>query len=96
MKNQIISIMPERTKYLIHILAFIVSLAFLILARILYSFLLFHFLVETFAVVVAFSIFLFGWNTYENLNNGFFKVVGISFLFIGALTILHTATYYGM
>ncbi|NLE09255.1 MAG: hypothetical protein GX631_08380, partial [Dehalococcoidales bacterium] len=60
------------------------------------NFLLFHCIIEGFSIVVAFSIFLFAWNTRRMLNDNFFVLVGIAFLFVGILDFFHTLAYRGM
>jgi hypothetical protein len=62
----------------------------------LYSFLLFHVLVETFSVLVAFAIFMFAWNTRAKLHNSSLILLGAAFLTIGAIDLLHTLSYKGM
>jgi PAS domain S-box-containing protein len=62
----------------------------------LYSFLLFHVLVEIFSIIVAFAIFMFAWNTRAILNNNALLVLGVAYLAIGALDLLHTLSYKGM
>ncbi len=62
----------------------------------LYSFLLFHVLVEIFSVLVAFAIFMFAWNTRANLHNSSLILLGAAFLTIGAVDLLHTLSYKGM
>jgi len=60
------------------------------------NFLLFHAIVETFSIVVAFAVFVITWNTRVELENNYLMVVGSAFLFIGALDFLHTLAYSGM
>lgn len=72
-----------------------VSLIFLYYIH-LYSFLLFHVLVEIFSVMVAFAIFMFAWNTRENIHNSSLTLLGAAYLTIGALDLLHTFSYKGM
>jgi signal transduction histidine kinase len=60
------------------------------------SYLLFHTLVELFSVVVAFAVFIVTWNSRQMQDNRYLHLVGISYIFIGALDLLHTLTYKGM
>ncbi len=62
----------------------------------LYSFLLFHVLVEIFSVIVAFSIFMFAWNTRDKIHNSSLILLGAAYLTIGAVDLLHTLSYKGM
>ena len=61
-----------------------------------YSYLLFHTLAEIFSIVIAGGIFVIGWNSRKNIDNSFFLVVGVSFLFVGFIDIIHTLAYPGM
>jgi PAS domain S-box-containing protein len=62
----------------------------------LYSFLLFHSLAEIFSVVVACGIFMLAWNSRRVLDNNYLLFIGIAYLFIGGLDLLHTLAYKGM
>ncbi|MBI4788990.1 MAG: hypothetical protein HY782_18315 [Chloroflexi bacterium] len=62
----------------------------------LYSYLLFHSVVELFSVVVACGIFILAWNARRFLDNSYLLFLGISFLFIGGVNVLHTLAYAGM
>jgi len=62
----------------------------------LYSYLLFHCLVEIFSIVVACSIFVLAWNARRFLDNNSLLFLGIAYLFVGALDLVHTLAYKGM
>ncbi len=62
----------------------------------LYNYLLFHTLTEVFSIVVAGSTFTFTWNSRRFLENQYLLFLGIGFLFIGALDLVHTLAYKGM
>lgn len=61
-----------------------------------YNFLLFHTLIELLSITVAWSIFVVSWNSRQALPNNFFIFIGISYLFTGALDLVHTMGYMGM
>ncbi len=61
----------------------------------LYDFLLFHSLAEIFSVVVAMGIFMIFWNTREISHSTFFHLLGVAYLFVGGLDLLHTLAYKG-
>ncbi|WP_316799522.1 MASE3 domain-containing protein [Pedobacter frigidisoli] len=61
-----------------------------------YSYMLFHTLVELFSIVVAFAVFIVAWNSRRMQDNKYLHVVGLSYLFIGALDLFHTLTFKGM
>lgn len=84
------------TRKNIYLILSVVAFLFgLYLAR-LYDFLLFHTLAEMFSIIIAFSVFRFAWNSRFHLENDFYLLIGIGFLFVGALDLLHTMTYMGM
>jgi len=62
----------------------------------LYSYLLFHSLAEIFSIVVACGIFMVAWNSRRFLDNHYFLFIGIAYLFVGGLDLLHTLAYKGM
>ncbi len=65
----------------------------------LYDYLLFHTFSEIFSITVAFALFLIAWNSKQDLKNNYISFVtflGISYLFIGILDLLHTLAYKGM
>ena len=60
------------------------------------NYLLFHSLAEIFSIVVAFSFFLITWNSKYYIKNQYLLFIGIAYLFIAFLDLLHTLTYKGM
>ena len=62
----------------------------------LYSYLLFHSLVETFSIVVAYGIFMLAWNARRLIDNNYLLFIGIAYLFVGNLEFAHTLAYRGM
>jgi signal transduction histidine kinase len=62
----------------------------------LYSYVLFHSLVELFSVLVAFMIFVLAWNTRRVQDNHYLLFIGIASLCSGALDLVHTLAYKGM
>jgi len=61
-----------------------------------YSYLLFHALVELFSVAIAWAVFALAWNSRRLIRNYYLLLLGISYLFVGSLDILHTLAYKGM
>ena len=62
----------------------------------LYNYLLFHSLAEIFSIVIAFGIFAIAWNARPFLDNNYLLFIGIAYLFIGGLDLLHTLSCKGM
>ncbi len=60
------------------------------------NYLLFHGIVELAGISVAVAIFLLVWNTRKVITDEFFLLIGISFLFIGSIDLLHTLAFKGM
>jgi PAS domain S-box-containing protein len=60
------------------------------------NYVLFHSIVEIITVVVSFSIFILVWNSRKYIDNAFFFVVGVGFLFSGGIDLVHMLAYKGM
>ena len=60
------------------------------------NFLLFHTIVELSAIVIAFAVFIVTWNTRKMIDNNYLYFVGMAYIFIGTLDLLHTITYPGL
>ncbi|MFO8082258.1 MAG: MASE3 domain-containing protein [Armatimonadota bacterium] len=61
-----------------------------------HSYLLFHSIVEIFAVAVAMALFMLAWNSRQFSDGHFLLWIGIGYLFVGMLDLVHTLTYTGM
>ncbi|MBW2467300.1 MAG: PAS domain S-box protein [Deltaproteobacteria bacterium] len=61
-----------------------------------HNYLLFHSSVELFSIFVAFGIFVIAWNSQEQIDNNYLLILGIAYLFIGFLDLLHTFSYKGL
>lgn len=57
---------------------------------------MFHTVIELLAIVVAFTVFIITWNAKKVLDNQYLYFVGIAYLFIGSLDLLHTLTFSGL
>ncbi|OFW56656.1 MAG: hypothetical protein A2W01_08440 [Candidatus Solincola sediminis] len=60
------------------------------------DYLVFHAGAEIFSSVVGFTIFVIAWHTRRNLENDFLLFLGIAYLFIAALDLVHMLSYSGM
>ncbi len=72
------------------------SLLFLIYLSSFYNYLLFHTVAELSAIIISIGIFIIGWNSKAYLKTSFFLIIGVSFLFIGIIDLVHTLAYAGM
>ena len=61
-----------------------------------YNYLLFHSLAEVFSIVIACGIFMVAWNSRQFLDNNYLLFIGIAYLFVGGLDLIHTLAYKGM
>ena len=61
-----------------------------------HHYLLFHSLAEMFSVAVAAAIFMVAWNSRRISSNACFLVLGVAYLFVGLIDIIHTLAYEGM
>lgn len=62
----------------------------------LYNYVLFHSLAEAVSLVIAFGIFSVTWNSRRYTDNHYFVLIGIVYLFVGAVDLLHLLAYKGM
>ena len=60
------------------------------------NYLLFHTLAEGFTIAVALSMFMIAWNSKNYISNPYLLFIGIAYLFIALLDLLHTLSYPGM
>jgi len=79
----------------LNILLWIVILLGLYLIS-LYHYLLFHSIAELFSIAVAFTVFMIAWNSRRIIDNNYLLFLGIAYLFIGTLDMVHTLAYKGM
>ncbi len=91
----------EQVNQLFHSQAFLQATLILVLLAALYlistvNYPLFHGIAEIIGIAVAFSIFIIVWNTRRHISDGFFLIIGISFLFFAGIDLVHTLAYRGM
>jgi diguanylate cyclase (GGDEF)-like protein len=60
------------------------------------SYILFHSLVEIFSIIIGCSIFILAWNSQHRLDNNYLLFLGIAYLFVSGLDLIHTLAYKGM
>lgn len=62
----------------------------------LYSYLLFHSIAEIFSIAIACSVFSVAWNSRRFAKNDYLLFLGIAFLFVAILDLLHCLAYKGL
>src|SRR6056297_3319179 len=67
-----------------------------LLATRLHSYLLFHTVSELVSVAVTAGIFLLAWSARRYMSNGFLFFIGVAYLFVGVIDMLHAVTYKGV
>lgn len=60
------------------------------------NYLIFHTFAELFSIVIAFSIFTFGWTLKNKLKSSYILILAISLFFVAIFDTLHTVTFKGM
>jgi len=60
------------------------------------NFLFFHTVAELFSVVIACTIFIIAFNTRMISDNNYLLFLGINYLFVGFIDLMHTLSYKGM
>ncbi len=59
------------------------------------SYPLFHLIVEFFAIAVALATFMIAWNSRRRAENGYLVFLGIAYLFVAGLDLLHAVSFRG-
>ncbi|HEY5549173.1 MAG TPA: MASE3 domain-containing protein [Coriobacteriia bacterium] len=77
-------------------IGFVVAVAVGLYASSLYSYLLFHGLIEITTIAIGFALFILVWNTRRFLSNSFLSILGIGYASIAVIDLLHTLAYKGM
>jgi PAS domain S-box-containing protein len=62
----------------------------------LYNYLLFHSIAEGFSIVIACGIFMIIWNSRKYIENNFFIIIGIAYIFVSAVDFIHAVSYSGV
>lgn len=62
----------------------------------LYSYILYHSIVEILSIVIALGIFIIAWNSKKIIDNNYLLLVGIAYFFVSLLDLFHTLAYKGM
>jgi PAS domain S-box-containing protein len=62
----------------------------------LYSYILFHIVVENFSIVIASALFILSWNTRHLTKNNYVLFISVAFLFAGVVDFVHALAYKGM
>lgn len=60
------------------------------------NYLIFHTLAELFSCVVVAAIFVIAWNTRYTLDNGYLLFLGIAWVFVAVIDLVHTLAFKGM
>ncbi|UUX91524.1 MASE3 domain-containing protein [Methanoplanus endosymbiosus] len=62
----------------------------------LYSYVLFHTMIELFTVVITGLIFVIVWNLKDRIDNNFLVIIGVACFYMGTFDFLHTISYSGI
>ena len=62
----------------------------------LYSYILFHTLIEFITISIAFVLFILTWNTRKYMASNYLRLLGIGYGFIAVIDLIHTFAYKGM
>jgi signal transduction histidine kinase/CheY-like chemotaxis protein len=61
-----------------------------------YNYLLFHSMAELFSIFIAVTLFIIALNCGASIRNQYVLFIGIAYLFVGAIDLLHTLSFKGM
>lgn len=81
----------DRIKHILPIGAFLVVLS----ALRVYDFIVFHYVVELFSIVIGAVMFVIVWNNRARIESAGLLLIGISYLFVGLVDLFHTLAYAG-
>ena len=84
---------------LIKLLAYSIVITVIVIALYfaqLYSYLLFHSIIELVSIVIAFGVFIIGWNTTKFSKDILYLYLSVVYLFVGCVDLVHTLAYSGM
>ncbi len=93
-KNNMPGSSPKYNEIYFYTIGILVLFSLYILS--IFHFLLFHSLAEGFSIVIACGIFMVVWNSRQFIDNDFFIVVGIAYLFVAFIDLLHMLAYKGL
>ncbi|MCF7868223.1 MAG: hypothetical protein K9N09_05935 [Candidatus Cloacimonetes bacterium] len=85
--------LKKRMTFEILLMIVLIPLLYFISSR---NYIFFHTIVELISIIVAFSLFSIAWNSQEFSTNKYLLFLGIAYLFIGSIDLLHTISYKGM
>jgi len=90
--------MPDRQVILRRVAATALVLAVLgaLCLASLYSYLLFHVIVEMSSIAVGVAVFLVVWNSRRFVQNNYLVLVGVASLFVAGIDLVHTLAFAGM
>ena len=60
------------------------------------NYLLFHSIAELFSIIIACGIFMIAWNSRQFIHNNYLLFIGVAYLFVGGLDLVHMLGYKGM
>ena len=60
------------------------------------NYLLFHTLAELFSIAIVWGIFMLAWNSRQFIDNNYLLFIGIAYLFVGSVDLIHTLAFSGM
>ena len=85
---------PTTSLFVSVFLGIVVTVGLVAVSR--YSYPLFHTLIELATVAVAAALFLITWNTRRFLEDDYLLFLGIAFLFVAGVDVLHTLAFAGV
>jgi diguanylate cyclase (GGDEF)-like protein len=88
-------ILSKHRRIVMQIIVFVLVICGLYFSS-LYSYILFHSIIEIFSIIIASCIFIFAWNLRRFIDKNYLLFIGQAFLFITIIDIAHTLTYKGM
>ncbi|MBK1813369.1 PAS domain S-box protein [Clostridium sp. YIM B02505] len=60
------------------------------------DYMFYHSIIMFIGIIICFAIYFFASNTYKLSNNNFFMLLGMGFLTVGTIDVLHTVSYFNV
>lgn len=86
----------QKAKYSAYNVVFFLTVAIFLYYLSTLDYLIFHSFAEIISVVISFAIFLIMYNARGIVSNNYLRILGMAYLFIAILDVLHTLSYEGM
>lgn len=86
----------QKAKYNVYNVVFFLTMTIFLYYLSTLNYLIFHTFAEIISVGISLAIFIIMYNAREMVSNNYLRIIGMAYLFIAILDVLHTLAYEGM